>query len=763
MEWLKFTLLLIPLCLAAEPRARTRLFNADLPFTGSMNAVAADASGNIFAAGAVGSSIIVSKVKPDFEPAFVAEINVGGFSLQVNALALEPAGNAWIIGATDSRSFPVTEDAYQHTIHCGSPCATDTFLAKVDGSTGALLYATYLGGSVADAATSVGIGPDGTVYVGGVTYSADFPVSEGALVDRLPTAPAGFAARFSADGKTLIASTFIKGAVSALAIGASGEVYLAGQTSDPKPGTVGAFQQETRLVSLMASADNGDTWRNLTAPARVFWLEPDPATSGVLYAGTSTGLYRSEDDGVTWETVGEVPFASALVRQVRIDRAVPSTMYVIAGTEPVGPPVTTPADALWKSGDGGRTWTRTTKAVNVKLQLHGQDSAVLYLTATDTGATEISRDGGLTWDVARVLSPRGLAVDTANGDNLYVGSSNTLQLRISHDAGRTWTTIADGFANRPPLSITPLFASGLNLLYASPALNARAGGVISGSGMRQSQDGGAIWSTVSLDVPAAAAFSDPRDVRRVYVTGPGGLYASRDTGGTWTSLRGGMDNPNVTQVSVGTSGELYATATPQPGGFLLKLDADLASVGFCTAYGGSGGTSPKSLVLDRDGRPVIAGMTTSRDLPVTAGAAVGFEDGFIARFSNDGAQLEFASFIGGIGNDSMTAVAMTPEGTAWLAGSTVSKDYPLTADTLQTEMRGSSWSGAVTAVTPEGKIGYSTFLGGSWLDRLNAITLRGTKVYLAGSVGSSDFPGLGTSAPSPLPAAALVEIDFGGR
>lgn len=101
----------------------------------------------------------------------------GQFQDRVWGIAVNPWDEVFLIGRTDSPSFPVTADAVQTSFQGGMQ---DGFLTKlsVDGST--LLYSTYLGGSeYRDVA--LGIAYDaGSVFVAGWAVSASFPATAGA-------------------------------------------------------------------------------------------------------------------------------------------------------------------------------------------------------------------------------------------------------------------------------------------------------------------------------------------------------------------------------------------------------------------------------------------------------------------------------------------------------------------------------------------------------------------------------------------------------
>jgi hypothetical protein len=94
------------------------------------------------------------------------------------SIALDRDGNIYIAGITSSPNFPGTPGS---TPSEGLSGATDAFVAKLNPTGTALLYADYLGGSGQDAAMAVTVDTAGSAYVTGGTNSRDFPVTSAAF------------------------------------------------------------------------------------------------------------------------------------------------------------------------------------------------------------------------------------------------------------------------------------------------------------------------------------------------------------------------------------------------------------------------------------------------------------------------------------------------------------------------------------------------------------------------------------------------------
>ena len=110
-----------------------------------------------------------------------------------------------------------------------------------------LLQSTYLGGSGNDNATSVAIDSAGNVYVAGVTYSADFPLTPGGAQPSLGGGEDAFVSKLNSALTSILQSTYLGGSgddgATSIAIDSAGNIYVAGcTTSADFPGTAGGAQ-----------------------------------------------------------------------------------------------------------------------------------------------------------------------------------------------------------------------------------------------------------------------------------------------------------------------------------------------------------------------------------------------------------------------------------------------------------------------------------------------------------------------------------------
>src|SRR5690606_28850490 len=121
-------------------------------------------------------------------------------------VGIDSAGNIFITGSTKSATgFPVTPGTFQQTYGGG---AFDAYVAKLD-YTGALLWASYLGGSGRDISYGLDVDGEGNVLISGETESSNFPASPGAYkTSKVGGTSDGFIAKFSGDSGQRLWATY---------------------------------------------------------------------------------------------------------------------------------------------------------------------------------------------------------------------------------------------------------------------------------------------------------------------------------------------------------------------------------------------------------------------------------------------------------------------------------------------------------------------------------------------------------------------------
>ena len=200
---------------------------------------------------------------------------------------------------------------------------------------------------------------------------------------------------------------------------------------------------------------------------------------------------------------------------------------------------------------------------------------------------------------------------------------------------------------------------------------------------------------------------------------------------------------------------------------LLLLGASLASAGRVTAiFPLAAPVTVSALQQDTAGNVYLAGRTGS-----TQGSAPDSSDAFVAKLSSTGAVLFWTTF-GGSKADYVSAMAIAPDGSISVAGSTASLDFPLTPDAAQTQFvtTNNGTTGLFVRLDATGKVRYSSYLNTNVSVPANspAPTFLPASLTLD-AAGSAYISGLGsfTSTSSNLPTVAnagwILKLDASGK
>jgi len=257
----------------------------------------------------------------------------------------------------------------------------------------------------------------------------------------------------------------------------------------------------------------------------------------------------------------------------------------------------------------------------------------------------------------------------------------------------------------------------------------------------------------------------------------------------FTALRE-LDDTSIEDIAVDAHGALvvagwtadwnFPTRNPLPaaaGGlvdaFILKISPQGDALEFATRLGGAEDDFADGIAVGGDGSIYVCGSTSSQDFPLKNAADSiysGDQDGFAARIDPASGSLLYSTFLGGLGKDKATAMALNGSGEAYLAGWTTSPDFPVRG-ALQDHLGGVK-DAFVTKLSADGaKVLLSTYLGGSTsapyisvhgevgADWSNDIFLgAGGKVYITGETYANDFPLLNPLDGSILYSKAFVAV-----
>ncbi len=460
--------------------------------------------------------------------------------------------------------------------------------------------------------------------------------------------------------------------VTAAAADASGNLYIAGNTSSIDFPVRSATQPNPGGSPLVRINTGTLVAQKLYPPglSAIGSLAADPQNSNSLYATSANAIWHSADAGSTWVSLYSFPSGIG-VRCAAVDPSNSNILY--AGTDRQG---------VFKSIDSGVTWTAINNgippesdgAIDVyEIWIEPQQPGVIL--GGSTSGVVRSADSGATWTVVLKtgLLNNAVAFDALNPGTVYVAEA-TGPIVKSTDSGLTFTALPSlpGGGTATGLIADPLHAG---VLYAG-----------FGSNIFQSPDGGATW-TAKASGYALFLAADPRHPVLYADISSVGIVRSMD-GFSSVSPIAAPDAPFFRQMLV-AGGNLFLVAEPSDDVFVVKLDSN-GNIVYSTYLGGAGDDTAGAMTLGADGSVYIAGVTGSKDFPVTAGT---FQQAlppplkgsnFVAKLNPDGS-LGWASQFGEI-STSIYTITADSAGNPYVAGRTAG-GLPTTPGAYQTKFQ----------------------------------------------------------------------------
>jgi hypothetical protein len=195
---------------------------------------------------------------------------------------------------------------------------------------------------------------------------------------------------------------------------------------------------------------------------------------------------------------------------------------------------------------------------------------------------------------------------------------------------------------------------------------------------------------------------------------------------------------------------------------------------YSTYLGGSSsehgfGTSTSGIAVDGAGNAYVAGTTHSTTFPGVSGSSIQpanantfgtFGDSFVTKINPAGTAIVYSTFLGAIGSDRATDIAVDGAGNAYVTGITTSATFPGVNGSSIQPVHAGGWSdGFGTKINSTGTaIVYSTFLGGSGTDESLGIAADvAGSAYVTGWTSSATFPGVSGSSIQPVHAGTFSD------
>ncbi|MBN2584848.1 MAG: hypothetical protein JXL80_17420, partial [Planctomycetes bacterium] len=256
----------------------------------------------------------------------------------------------------------------------------------------------------------------------------------------------------------------------------------------------------------------------------------------IIYLSHDCGqVWRSNDNGLTWNKLLCKGMWVINGQSIEVDPVDPDT--VITVSDSASNYLADDYEGVYRSTDGGENWTLVLQTPGVVQRMFqhciawdpttvGPERASRWYVAVPANGLYRSEDGGATWTLAvsltGVANVYGIWTHGSDGQTLYMASSRGLE--ISTNRGASWTTLG----NLPSGTISSIAINPQNeqMIYA----------VVRGSGLYRSTNGGATFSLLrSFD--AVRVFLNPSFPNKVFLVGLNtNSMVSSNSGSTWTTV-----------------------------------------------------------------------------------------------------------------------------------------------------------------------------------------------------------------------------------
>jgi len=283
---------------------------------------------------------------------------------------------------------------------------------------------------------------------------------------------------------------------------------------------------------LYTTNDGGQAWIVRLSNTEVYEIAQDPAVFDIYWAATSRGIYKSTDNGVSWnlQTASGLPSGSSIGRtELAIAPSDGNTVYALFSTG---------GNSIWRTEDGGASWSQRATGgsacdgqcwYNMVLRVHRTDPQTVY-----RGTVHIfkSTNGASSWtDLSNSWGSSQTVHQDMHHLLMHPNSPNTF---YAGGDGGIWKSTNGGssFTNRNGnLNITQFYAVGTDAQNPDVI----CGGAQDNSSLvRTTSD---VWDLQMVTGDGFVCQIDPQDSDIFYITSYPGPYPRifRSTGGPFGS------------------------------------------------------------------------------------------------------------------------------------------------------------------------------------------------------------------------------------
>jgi gliding motility-associated-like protein len=168
--------------------------------------------------------------------------------------------------------------------------------------------------------------------------------------------------------------------------------------------------------------------------------------------------------------------------------------------------------------------------------------------------------------------------------------------------------------------------------------------------------------------------------------------------------------------------------------------------------------------IDDAGNIYVASCTKSNNFPTSAGALqsafCGVQDGCAFKLNSNCSQLLWSTYLGGFTDDACYSLDIGPAGTLYVAGGTMSNNFPTTNGTIHSNYQGGSYDGFLAHINANGtQLLSSTFLGTAGEDQVFFVKLDAPgNVYVVGQT-TGNYPVVNAQYSNPNSGQFIVKMN----
>jgi len=556
-----------------------------------------------------------------------------------------------------------------------------------------------------------------------------------------------------------------------------------------------SFEQENRIQSIQTQFSNQEAYQNLDLSPDFgkipLYFVPNRGQvdeTALFYAKTSRYTLWLTEEGLVFDSTRRIKKESTeSIRQnprdinnpedVKYDRDVSRLVFVKANRSPEVITVeATEHKVNYLIGNDKSEWRsniQTSRAVlykelypNIDLKVYGMENQIEYDFVVKPGG-EVSDIGFGYKDVekTRIDKEGNLAIKTKFGEikhakpacyQVIEGERVEIRAEFKRKEDNTYGFQVKEYNKNYELIIDPLVLVYSTFLGGSGADSGRSIAVDSTGSIYV-----AGFTSSTRDFPTKnsiqgsyAGGTDDAFITKINASGTDLVYStylggSGDEGRCETGIA--VDSEGAVYVAGWTDSDDFPTKNPIQGsnaggiqdGFITKINASGSTIVYSTYLGGSSWDQISGIAVDSEGAAYVAGCTLSDDFPTKnpiQGSYAGTYDVFITKINPTGNELIYSTYLSGSGVDGSYGMAIDSEGAVYLTGYTNSTDFP-TQNPIQGTNAG-GYDAFITKINASGTaLVYSTYLGGSGEDWYGGIAVdSGGAAYVTGSTGSIDFP-----------------------